>query len=77
MAEPKNIYDLALHEEHATGYWTITRVPGGWIYEPWDEEKGQPKPCLVFVPYCEPCVTLLDSGSERPVLSQDLPGKSD
>ena len=40
----KKVYKLKIHERTADVYgYTITRVPGGWIY---DRSKGS-----VFVPY--------------------------
>lgn len=37
MAEEKTIYDLDLHETTSANNGTdsITRVPGGWLYERW------------------------------------------
>jgi len=45
----KDIYKLKLHEitdievcsdsNTATSYWSVMRVPGGWIYQIWDTEK--------------------------------------
>jgi hypothetical protein len=34
MENTKTIYELELHEILPTLNWSITRVPGGWIYRP-------------------------------------------
>jgi len=41
----KTIYDLGLHETLALDMFSVTRVPGGWIY------RVAYKDTLVFVPY--------------------------
>ena len=52
MDKSKSIYDLELHEETSSqGWYTITRVPGGWIYE-----LRRPSSNIlesVFVPYSD------------------------
>lgn len=55
-----NIYAMKLHEVKAITpisfegcaftYYTVMRVPGGWIYQVWDTEK-QDHTREVFVPY--------------------------
>ena len=54
-----NIYSMELHEvivitptgkSAATSYFSVMRVPGGWIYQVWDEEK-QDYIREIFVPY--------------------------
>lgn len=55
----KTIYELALHETGvikvksdttAAPYLSATRVPGGWIYHIWDNDK-QEYTRDIFVPY--------------------------
>ena len=52
----QTIYDLQLHERVSTnnGMHSVTRVPGGWIYESWRRrlptDDYEPYAC-VFVPF--------------------------
>lgn len=56
MTNDKNIYKLQLHEATTTPNvsndyslrYIVTRVPGGWIYEPTCDHSA-----AVFVPYSE------------------------
>lgn len=48
MADPNNIYDLALHERTNEDGRSIMKVPGGWIYSLWENQE----PSIdTFVPY--------------------------
>ena len=65
----KNIWTMKLHETLAFGYWTVLRVPGGWLYQAWNEVVDQPGENPVFVPYSEdlkppdePTETIVDLG---------------
>jgi hypothetical protein len=60
MTDEKSIYDLKLHESmavHPTSidqsgiqYFSVLRVPGGWIYQVWDNDK-QDYVREIFIPY--------------------------
>lgn len=41
MSKQPSIYNLKLHEsvKIKSGH-SVTRVPGGWLYENFDEDKG-------------------------------------
>lgn len=45
----KSIYDLELHEDIQEPFMIIRRVPGGWIYEVWNEQDNSISCC--FVPF--------------------------
>ena len=46
----KNIYELELHEETGiSAYFYATRVPGGWIYSPYNGSSDMQ--FQVFVPF--------------------------
>lgn len=53
QAPEKSIHNLKLHES----IWidsiskNVIRVPGGWIYESWDQQKDEPITDGIFVPH--------------------------
>jgi hypothetical protein len=54
MITEKDIYKLRLHESlDIPPELSVTRVPGGWIYRFWDNEKEDYYPNVVFVPYIQ------------------------
>lgn len=53
MEEARNHWNMKLHEEaEIDDYWTILRVPGGWIYSGFmDDPDGGISTTSVFVPF--------------------------
>lgn len=47
----KTIYELKLHEELQIEGFSVTRVPGGWIYRYWDYTAKDYYPTATFVPF--------------------------
>ena len=49
----KHIYGLGLNEstfESRSGYYLITRVPGGWLYDSWNQKMDQASGRPIFIP---------------------------
>lgn len=47
MKDNDILYSLKLHEcAHLSEYWTVMRVPGGWLYRSLEDP-----PTLAFVPF--------------------------
>ncbi len=51
MPELKTIYTLELHESVWVAPFTITRVPGGWIYQTWSYKQDNHADSGVFIPF--------------------------
>ncbi len=51
MTTKTDIYKLKIHESlDIPPELQVTRVPGGWIYRFWDDQKKDYYPNAVFVP---------------------------
>ena len=77
MAEPKNIYELELHESLLVRQSArVMRVPGGWIYSDHQENCGD---AACFVPYSnEFLVKRLDEPvSAKPCDDANIPNRSE